>query len=261
MPLPEEMNAEFNAPVDHSLLSVERHQGGAGASDAALAAQRATELHAGQRRAREEKMRAFRESLQRRLEEKECADQAAARESYREMRDAMVQMQVEADKLAEAQREALSKRAGGKAGPGARGAKPAKGKSLEHQVQQVLACADSARAKLLAHKGGGAAPPAGAQPTQPLEMRAAAAPERLPLADAVRDRERYNDALSQRIAQRCKAAGIKIPALCSCPDSQDTSPLDPDYVRNCANNCDLYGNSQLHDHLLKHLLASWNIVE
>merc|ERR1712078_716128 len=87
-------------------------------------------------------MRAFRESLQRRLEEKERADQAAARESYREMRDAMVQMQVEADKLAEAQREALSKRAGGKA---------AKGKSLEHQVQQVLACADSARAKLLAH--------------------------------------------------------------------------------------------------------------
>ena len=44
--------------------------------------------------------------LVRELEEKERADQAAARESYREMRDAMVQMQVEADKLAEAQREA-----------------------------------------------------------------------------------------------------------------------------------------------------------
>ena len=145
--------------------------------------------------------------------------------------------------------------------PGARGGKAAKGKSLDQQVQQVLASADSARSRLLARKGGSAALPAGTQPAQPLEMRAAAAPERLPLADAVRDRERYNDALTQRIAQRCKAAGIKIPALCSCPDTQDISPLDPDYVSHCANNCDLYGNSQLHDHLLKHLLASWNIVE
>ena len=255
------MNAEFNAPVDHSLLSVERHQGGAGASsDAALAAQRATELHAGQRRAREEKMRAFRDSLKQRINVKQKAEKAAARESYREMRDAMVQMQVEADKLAEAQRQALSKRVGGKAGLGGRGGKAAKGKSLEHQVQQVLTSADSARSKLLAYKGAGPVQHVG-QAAQPLDMKGAAASGRLPMSDAVRDRERYNDALTQRIAQRCKAAGIKIPTLCSCPDVQDISPLDPDYVSNCSNNCDLYNNPQLHEHLLKHLLASWNIVE
>ena len=38
-----------------------------------------------------------------RLEEKECTDKVAALESYRKMRDAMVQMQVEAENLAEAQ--------------------------------------------------------------------------------------------------------------------------------------------------------------
>ena len=100
---------------------------------------------------------------------------------------------------------------GGKPGQGARGGKATKGRFLEHQVQQALSFEDNARSKLLTYKGAGGAHHGADLPAQPLEMKSAVPREKLPPADAVRDHERYNDALMQRIAQRCKAAGVKIP--------------------------------------------------
>ena len=236
-------------------VKVERHIVARPATDAAVL-QSEHEKFVAVRKEKEEKLKAFQASIQKRLEETAKAQAEARRAAVKEARNTLEHMQQVADAVEEASRRAFC-------GKKKHKLEKASGKltqewSLRDQIQQVLASADNAREMLLAHKGTDDQDSA-SETVQPIKI--ADAQTTTKARTGGKERTRYNDALKQRISQRCKDLGIALAPLCNCAENQDTSPLDPSYIDRCANNCVLYKNPQMYDHLLKQMLTTIGVLE
>ncbi|QDZ21494.1 hypothetical protein HOP50_05g40200 [Chloropicon primus] len=244
----QELNNEFNTPLDMVKVVVERHKPYHSAD--ITVEQRAfqvTEKAQIDRERKQERLVVFREKLHKRV----VAEQKRLTEAKKKIEEnnKKAEERLIAYRLAEKQRlsvppppKPLVKKTPKKKKQQQDNSK------LKERIEEHILASQLARTSLAKFKNSH-----GASRTSST-MNATQINNRASSKFTFLERQRYREALMQQMDQKFKELGLQVPPICSCHNT--ASPLDPMYTYFCANNCPLFRNEDQQLYLLRAYLSA-----
>jgi len=247
----QELNNEFNTPLDMVKVVVERHKPYHSAD--ITVEQRAfqvTEKAQIEKTIKEERLVVFREKLHKRV--------VAEQKRLNEARKVIEENNKKAEERLTAYKQAEKKRLSVPPPPTTLVKKQVVRKKqvdnskLKERIEEHVSAAEAARSSLAKFKttnGGPSAARSSRKLTNAMKVNTEASSKFTFL-----ERQRYLEALQQQMTQKFKDLNLPVPPICSCGNT--ASPLDPMYTYYCANNCPLFRNEEQQHYLLRCYLSA-----
>ena len=245
----QELNNEFNSPLDLVKVIVERHKPYHSAD--ITVEQRAfqvTEKAQTEKQRKEERLVVFRDKLHKRV----VAEQKRLKEAAKRVEENNKKMEERLIAYKQAEKKRLSvppppKVMVKKTTP----KKKQDNSKLKERIEEHVSDVQTARSSLAKFKSshGMGGMRSSRQVANAMQVNSNASSKFTFL-----ERQRYLEALKQQMTQKFNELNLPVPPICSC--GNNASPLDPMYTYFCANNCPLFRNPEQQDYLLRAFLSA-----